>query len=184
MKEYKIGQIIDETEYTEAAIWCDSNNATLTEVESVTRDVEEKYTEQVPVERDVVIPAQTHEEVIQAQYDDEGNEISPEHTETVIDEPEHTETYTEYEDVEKTRIVQKNFRQFRIDEIKPYVPTREDIRQERVLYRNLHIDDKTNERTRRLANKTWTEEDETAYLALDAEVTAWIEENLPYPEEK
>ena len=34
-----------------------------------------------------------------------------------------------------------------------------------------------------MANQTWTEEDERAYLDLDAEVTAWIEENLPYPEE-
>ena len=63
------------------------------------------------------------------------------------------------------------------------LPTHEDIRIERVAYRNLHIDDKTAERSRRQANGTWTQEDETAYLALDAEVTAWIEENLPYPDE-
>ena len=32
------------------------------------------------------------------------------------------------------------------------------------------------------ANGTWTEADEEAYLELDRQVTAWIEENLPYPE--
>ena len=69
-------------------------------------------------------------------------------------------------------------------ENEPYVPTDEDIKQQRIEYRKTHIDDKTLERQRCQANGTWTEEDETAYLALDAEVTAWIEENLPYPVEE
>jgi len=60
-------------------------------------------------------------------------------------------------------------------------PTKEDIKQMRKEYRHTHIDDQTLERNRKMANGTWTEEDETAYLALDAEVTAYIEENLPYP---
>ena len=62
-------------------------------------------------------------------------------------------------------------------------PTREEISKLREEYRKEHIDSKTSERTRKLANQTWTEEDERAYLDLDAEVTAWIDENLPYPEE-
>lgn len=33
MKEYKIGDIVEENEYTEAAVWCKDNNATLTEIE-------------------------------------------------------------------------------------------------------------------------------------------------------
>lgn len=65
----------------------------------------------------------------------------------------------------------------------PLPPTHEDIRQARIEYRRTHIDDQTAERSRKQANGTWTAEDEEAYLALDAEVTAWIEENLPYPEE-
>ena len=65
----------------------------------------------------------------------------------------------------------------------PLPPTHEDIRQARITYRRAHIDDQTAERSRRQANETWTQEDETADLALDAEVTAWIEENLPYPDE-
>lgn len=62
-------------------------------------------------------------------------------------------------------------------------PTWDEIEKARIAYRKEHIDDKTIGRSRKTANGTWTEEDEQAYLALDAEVTAWIEENLPYPEE-
>lgn len=62
-------------------------------------------------------------------------------------------------------------------------PTRDEISKMRKEYRRTHIDDKTAERSRKQANGTWTQEDEQEYLALDAEVTAWIEENLPYPAE-
>lgn len=60
-------------------------------------------------------------------------------------------------------------------------PTHEDIEKARIAYRHEHIDDFTLRRMRKQANGTWTEEDESAYLALDAEVTLFIEENLPYP---
>ena len=60
-------------------------------------------------------------------------------------------------------------------------PTYEEVDKARIQYRHEHIDDKTIARTRKTANGTWTEEEEQAYLALDSEVTAWIEENLPYP---
>lgn len=63
-------------------------------------------------------------------------------------------------------------------------PTHDEISEQRKQYRQQHIDDKTAERSRRQANHTWTEEDEQAYLALDAEVTAYIEENFPYPVEE
>ncbi len=74
-------------------------------------------------------------------------------------------------------------RRFEIVENTPAVPTYDEIKQRRKEYRETHIDDETAERSRCMANGTWTEEDEHAYLALDAEVTAWIEENLPYPAE-
>lgn len=61
--------------------------------------------------------------------------------------------------------------------------THEEVRQMRIEYRRNHIDDQTSERSRKQANGTWTDDDEIAYLALDTEVTAYIEENLPYPEE-
>ena len=76
----------------------------------------------------------------------------------------------------------------RVYEIKavpePPAPTHEDIRVMRAAYRRTHIDDQTLERGRKMANGSWTEEDETDYLALDAEVTAYIEENFPYPDEE
>lgn len=64
----------------------------------------------------------------------------------------------------------------------PTPPTDEEIKRLRMLYRREHIDDQTAERSRKMANGTWTSEDETAYLALDAEVTAYIEEHYPYNE--
>jgi hypothetical protein len=60
--------------------------------------------------------------------------------------------------------------------------TDEEIRQMRIDYRRGHIDDQTAERSRKMANGTWTDEDEQAYLALDAEVTTYIEEHYPYNE--
>lgn len=65
----------------------------------------------------------------------------------------------------------------------PLPPTDEEIRQMRIQYRREHIDDQTAEKVRKTANGTWTAEDEAAYLALDAEVTAYIEEHYPYNEE-
>jgi len=62
----------------------------------------------------------------------------------------------------------------------PLPPTYEDIDRMRVQYRHEHIDDKTISRIRKTANGTWTDEDEQTYLALDAEVTAYIEEHYPY----
>ena len=66
----------------------------------------------------------------------------------------------------------------------PHVPTYEEIDKAREDYRKEHIDSKTTMRSRKMANGSWTEEDEQAYLILDTEVTAWIEENLPYPEDE
>ena len=62
-------------------------------------------------------------------------------------------------------------------------PTHEDIKQARIQYRRAHIDDQTAERSRKMANGTWTDDDEASYLALDAEVTAYVEEHYPYPDE-
>ena len=62
-------------------------------------------------------------------------------------------------------------------------PTYEEIDAMRIQYRQQHIDDKTIARMRKQANGTWTDEDEQEYLALDAEVTAYIEEHYPYPAE-
>lgn len=65
----------------------------------------------------------------------------------------------------------------------PPLPTREDIEEMRKAYRREHIDDLTLARVRKQANGTWTQAEEGAYLNLDDEVTAYIEEHYPYPEE-
>ena len=73
-------------------------------------------------------------------------------------------------------------RRYEIKAVPPTpAPTKEEVKLMRKEYRREHIDDDTAERSRKMANGTWTEEDEAAYLALDAEVTAYIEEHLPYP---
>ena len=66
----------------------------------------------------------------------------------------------------------------------PIPPTYEEVRQIRAQYRRTNIDDQTAERVRKMANGTWTAEDEASYLALDAEVTHYIEEHFPYPVEE
>ena len=63
------------------------------------------------------------------------------------------------------------------------VPTHDETSKMREDYRKEHIDSKTAERSRKTANGTWTAEDERAYLDLDAEVTAYINEHFPYTEE-
>lgn len=71
-----------------------------------------------------------------------------------------------------------------VEEITPPPPlTKEQIAKERELYRKSTIDSMTLQRIRKLANNTWTAEDETEYLALDASVSAWLDKNYPYPEE-
>lgn len=62
----------------------------------------------------------------------------------------------------------------------PPAPTHDEISKLREDYRKEHIDSKTAERSRKTANQTWTAEDERAYLDLDAEVTAYINEHFPY----
>lgn len=60
-------------------------------------------------------------------------------------------------------------------------PTHDDVSKMREEYRKEHIDSQTAMRSRKIANQTWTADDERAYLDLDAEVTAYIEQHFPYP---
>lgn len=64
------------------------------------------------------------------------------------------------------------------------IPTHDEVSKMREEYRKEHIDSQTAMRSRKMANQTWTPEDERAYLDLDAEVTAYIEEHFPYPVEE
>lgn len=62
-------------------------------------------------------------------------------------------------------------------------PSYDEIKELRKEYRRSHIDDVTAERSRKMANGTWTEIDEQDYLDLDEEVTDYIEEHYPYPQQ-
>ena len=182
---YHIGDIVGMDEYPEAVAWCDENNATLTEIDPVDRDVEETYTEQVPVESEIVVPAIVHIEETPVSYTDEsGNIIEKIETETVIDVPEHTEKVVEYTDVEKTRIVKKTFRQFRIDAIPQYVPTYEDQKRNRSFAYTNEVDPIT-AHINRLRDEEQTEEIIAKIEELKSERAKKVEEikeRYPYPE--
>ena len=63
-------------------------------------------------------------------------------------------------------------------------PTHDEVSKMREEYRKEHIDSQTAMRSRKMANQTWTSDDERAYLDLYAEVTAYIEQHFPYPIEE
>lgn len=94
-EEYYIGQIFEGTYPSAVATWCRRNNATVQEIDPITKEVEETYIEIVPTEQEQVIPAE---------YDENGEVVVEEHTETiVVDVPE-----------ERTRTVEKTFRRYEI----------------------------------------------------------------------
>lgn len=94
-EEFYIGQIFEGKYPPAAAVWCNRNKAFIEEIEPVDKEVEETYIEIVPTEQEQVIPAE---------YDENGEVVVEEHTETiVIDVPE-----------ERTRTVEKTFRRYEI----------------------------------------------------------------------
>lgn len=167
--DFYIGQIFEDIYPPEAAEWCDSNNATIVEIDPIVRTVTEEY--ETVEEETKVIPAVTHIET-----DEEGNEHE------VIDVPEHEETI--YNPVTKTREVEKELRCFRIDAIpEPTVEEKnEQIKQTRAsLYSSL-IDPLHAEKQRKVVLGTWTEADETEYVEQVKALTAKIQEENPYIE--
>lgn len=90
----------------------------------------------------------------------------------------------EYEVIEDTEHTCKDYVQYNgefllKEDVPP--PTYEEIDKAREDYRKEHIDSKTAMRSRKMANGTWTEEQEEEYLKLDEEVTRYIEVHFPYP---
>lgn len=164
-EEYYIGQIFEEIYPPEAASWCGDNNAKIIELEPETREVEETYTEQVPVEKEIVVPAE---------YDNEGNVIVEEHTETI----------TEYEEQEKTRTVEVTVRRFEIVAIpEPPAPTEEEQRQKRAEAYRLEKDPITCQITS-LRDEEQTPdvvEEINELLQKRTEVVKDIQERYPYP---
>lgn len=103
--EYYIGQIFEDMYPSEVADWCNKNHAMIVEIEPVNKVVEEEYTDIEKVEKEVVIPA-TEEE--------------PAHIEILVDEVP----------VKKTRMVEKTFRRFEIQEVS--APSEEQIKRQRI----------------------------------------------------
>lgn len=129
-EEYYIGQIFEGVYPPSAAIACNKNGWYIEEIDSIEKEVEETYSEIETVEKEVVIPAVTHEEIIPAEYDEDGNVIKEEEVVVVIDEPERTEIVVEEVPVEKTRTVVKTFRRYEIKAIPE--PSEEEIKQRRI----------------------------------------------------
>lgn len=129
-QEYYIGQIFEEKYPAAAAVWCNRNNAMIDVLKPITKEVEETYIEMVEQEQKIVVPAVTHEEVVPAEYDEEGNVIKEKEFIVVEDEPERTETITIEVPEEKTRMVEKNFKRYEIVAIPE--PTEEEKKQTRI----------------------------------------------------
>lgn len=129
-EEFYIGQIFEEKYPSIVAVWCKRNNAQIQEIDPVTKEVEETYIEVVQQEQEVVVPAVTHEEIIPAEYDEDGNIIKEEETVVVVDEPEHTEIITVDVPEERTHTVEKTFHRYEIQAIPE--PTEEEIKRARI----------------------------------------------------
>lgn len=166
-EEYYIGQIFEEMYPSEAASWCNANNARIVEIDPIDKEVEETYIEMVEVEKEIVVPAE---------YDDEGHVIVPERTEIqIVEEPQ-----------EKTRTVVVTLRRFQIQAIpEPTPPTHEEVRQARARAYQQEVDPITSHISR-LRDEEQTEEVVAEIEELITERTekvAEIKERLPYPDE-
>lgn len=167
--DFYIGQIFDEMYPSEAAEWCDANNAMMVEITPVIRVVVEEY--ETTEIQDMIIPAITHIET-----DENGVEYE------IIDEPERKEQREM--PVVKTREVEKEIRRFEIVAIpEPTVEEKnKSVKQTRAyLYSDL-IDPLHAEKQRKVVLGTWTEADEEDYVAEVKRLTEKIQTENPYIE--
>lgn len=165
--EFYIGQIFEDIYPSEAADWCNGNNAMIVEIDPVVRTMTEEY--ETVEEGTKVIPAVTHIET-----DEDGNEYE------VIDEPEHEETI--YNPVVKTREIEKELRRFEIVAIpEPTIEEQNEIIKQRRanLYAEL-IDPLHAQKQRKTVLGTWTETDEAEYVAEVKRQTLIIQTDNPY----
>lgn len=99
--DFYIGQIFEDIYPSEAADWCNHNNAHLVEIDPVNKDVEEEYKALETKTR--LVPAETY------------TAVGEDGTETIcVAREAHEEEYQEV--VTKTRLVNKNLRRFKIEE--------------------------------------------------------------------
>jgi len=137
-EEFYIGQIFEDKYPPMAAVWCNANNAQIQEIDPIDKEVEETYIEVIQQEQEVVVPAVTHEEIIPAEYDEDGNIVKEEETVVVVDEPEHTEIITVDVPEERTHTVEKTFHRYEIQAIPE--PTEEEIKKHRIAELKAELD--------------------------------------------
>ena len=138
----------------------------------------------------IVVPAVTHEEVIPAEYDEEGNLIKPEEVIVVVDEPEHEETMTVgdyYKSIgmEEMEVEQAYNGSWYVEGYAPEkpAPTYEEQKEARAAAYQQEVDPITSHISR-LRDEEEPDEEKIAELKQerDAKVIE-IQERYPYPEE-
>ena len=137
-----------------------------------------------------IIPEKSHEEVIPAEYDAEGNLIKDEEIIKVIDEEERTETITVgdwYKSLGMEEMeVEKAYSSWYIAGFAPEKPaqTKEEISALREQAYIKEVDILHAQRQRKTILKTWTEEDEENYIAEVKQLSEDIANRYPYPTEE
>ena len=138
-----------------------------------------------------IIPEKSHEEVIPAEYDEDGNLIKEEETIKVIDEEEHTETITVgdwykslgMEEMEVEQAYNGSWYVAGYAPVKP-APTKEEISALREQAYIKEVDILHAQKDRKTILGTWTEEDEANYIAEVKARSEDIANRYPYPTEE
>ena len=138
-----------------------------------------------------IIPEKSHEEVIPAEYDEEGNLIKDEETIKIIDEEEHTETITVgdwykslgMEEMEVEQAYNGSWYVAGYAPEKP-VPNREEISALREQAYIKEVDILHAQKMRKTILGTWTEQDEANYIEEVKRLSEDIANRYPYPDEE
>ena len=138
-----------------------------------------------------IIPEKSHEEVIPAEYDEEGNLIKDEEIIKVIDEEEHTEIITVgdwYKSIGMTEMeVEQAYNgSWYVAGYAPVKPatTHEELSALREQAYIKEVDILHAQRQRKTVLGTWTVEDEANYIAEVKQLSEDIANRYPYPDEE
>lgn len=141
MTEFNYGDIIEyidgtyDENFNAAKKWAREHKTTFVELVDRREEKEKEETYTDLEGREIVVPAQTHDEIVPAEYDEEGNLIKEEGIVTVIDVPEHTEVVPV--EVEKTRTIKVLHRFFQIGQ--EYAPTEDEIKEKMISIRDSYF---------------------------------------------
>ena len=145
--------------------------------------------EKIFVER--IIPEKSHEEVIPAEYDEEGNLIKEEEIIKVIDEEEHTETITVGDwykslGMEEMEVEKAYDGSWYVAGFAPEKPalTHEEISELREQAYIKEVDILHAQKMRKTILGTWTDQDEANYIEQVKRLSEDIANRYPYPTEK